>query len=153
MIFSLENIALYITDKGESYLSLGKSLEDYLEAILIIQHKNGMTRSVDIAEYMGFSRPSVSHAMKELKRQGYVTADKSGHLLLTVGGKEIAEEIYERHCFFTRLLTEAGVSPEVAENDACRIEHVISQESYIKLQKAYEKIGFRTDFDAKPEGE
>ena len=84
--------------------SLGKSLEDYLEVILILQHKGGMVRSIDVADYMGFSKPSISRAVKELKAKGLLITDRNNFLHLTDTGKLIAEKIYERHCFFTKYL-------------------------------------------------
>ena len=85
-------------------MTLGKSLEDYLETILILKIKKGMVRSIDVADYMRFSKPSVSHAVKQLKTQGFLLMDNNGQLLLTDSGQAMAEKIYERHCFFTNIL-------------------------------------------------
>lgn len=111
--------------------------EDYSEAVLILQKKQGMVRSVDLARYMGFSKPSISHAVGVLKNGGFLTVDGDGFLHLTDIGREVAEQIYEKHRFFTDRLIEAGVDPVTAEKDACRMEHVISQESFERLRDAY----------------
>lgn len=113
---------------------LGKSLEDYLEAILILKNKKGTVRSVDVANYMGFSKPSISHAVKELRIHGFLKMDNNGLLHLTESGQAVAEKIYERHCFFTQYLIDIGVEPKQAESDACQMEHIISDESFQKLK-------------------
>lgn len=114
--------------------------EDYLEAVLILQKQMGESavRSVDLARHMGFSKPSISHAVSVLKDGGLLTMDKDGFLHLTVKGREIAEKIYERHCFFTQWLIEAGIDPETAEQDACRMEHTISQKSFEQIRNSYQ---------------
>ena len=117
-------------------MKLYASGEDYLEAILMLQKNKGMVRSVDLARHMGFSKPSISHAVKVLREGGFLTMDEEGYLHLTDIGKEVAEKIYEKHQFFTNGLIELGVDPEIAEADACKIEHVISEESYMKLKEA-----------------
>ena len=118
--------------------------EDYLEAVLILQKKQGMVRSIDLARYMGFSKPSISHAVGVLKNGGFLlslihisepTVDDDGFLHLTVIGREIAEKIYERHLFFMEQFIAAGVDQETAEQDACRIEHAISDTSFRKLKE------------------
>ncbi len=111
--------------------------EDYLEAILMLQKETGMVRSVDLARHMGFSKPSISHAVGVLRNGGFLTVDEDGFLHLTDIGREVAERIYEKHQFFTDSLIEMGVDPVQAEEDACRIEHVISEESFQKLKEAY----------------
>lgn len=111
--------------------------EDYLEAILLLQQRKGAIRSVDLARHMGFSKPSISHAVSILRDGGFLAVDEDGFLHLTDIGKEVAEKIYERHRFFTDSLIEMGVDPVQAEADACRIEHVISEESFQKLKEAY----------------
>ena len=110
--------------------------EDYLEAILVLQKKLGMVRSVDVARHMEVSKPSVCHAVATLRDGGFLTMDEDHFLHLTDVGREVAEKIYERHCFFTEQLIAAGVDPETAEVDACRIEHVISNESFERLKEA-----------------
>ena len=118
-------------------MKLHASGEDYLEAILVLQKKRGLVRSVDVARHMEVTKPSVCHAVATLKEGGFLTMDEDFFLHLTDLGREIAEQTYEKHRFFTALLTEAGVDPETAERDACRIEHVISQESFDRLKNAY----------------
>ena len=117
-------------------MKLYASGEDYLEAVLVLQRKQGMVRSVDLARHMGFSKPSISHAVGVLKNGGFLTVDDDGFLHLTVIGREIAEKIYERHLFFMEQLIAAGVDPKTAEADACRIEHIISDESFERLKEA-----------------
>ena len=120
-------------------MKLYASGEDYLEAVLVLQRKQGMVRSVDLARHMGFSKPSISHAVGVLKNGGFLTVDDDGFLHLTVIGREIAEKIYERHLFFMEQLIAAGVDPKTAEADACRIEHIISQDSFEKIRRAHEQ--------------
>ena len=117
-------------------MKIHASGEDYLEAVLILQKKQGMVRSIDLARHMGFSKPSISHAVGVLKNGGFLTMDDDGFLHLTVIGREIAEKIYERHLFFMEQLIAAGVDPKTAEADACRIEHIISDESFDRLKEA-----------------
>ena len=113
--------------------------EDYLEAILVLQKKQGMVRSVDVARYMEVSKPSVCHAVATLRDGGFLTMDEDHFLHLTDVGREVAERIYERHCFFTEQLIAAGVDPKTAEADACRIENIISDESFDRLKEAVEQ--------------
>ena len=115
--------------------------EDYLEAVLVLQKEKGMVRSVDLARHMGFSKPSISHAVGVLKNGGFLTVDEDGYLHLTEDGREVAEKIYERHQFFTEQLVAVGVNRETAERDACRIEHAISEEAFQKLKASVEKQG------------
>ena len=110
--------------------------EDYLETILVLQKKLGMVRSVDVARHMEVSKPSVCHAVATLRDGGFLTMDEDHFLHLTDVGREVAEKIYERHCFFTEQLIAAGVDPRTAEADACRIEHIISDESFSRLKEA-----------------
>ena len=114
--------------------TLHASREDYLEAILVLQKQKGMVRSVDVARHMEVSKPSVSRAVTTLKEGGFLTMDDDFFLHLTDLGWEVAEQTYEKHCFFTRLLTEAGVDPKTAERDACRMEHAISDDSFQKIK-------------------
>ena len=102
---------------------------------LILQKKQGMVRSIDLARHMGFSKPSISHAVGVLKNGGFLTVDDDGFLHLTVIGREIAEKIYERHLFFMEQFIAAGVDQETAEQDACRMEHAISDTSFRKLKE------------------
>ena len=115
-------------------MRLHKSGEDYLEAILVLHNKKGSVRSIDIAEYMGVTKPSISNAIKLLREGGYLTMDESKMISLTTTGREAAERIYERHRFLTDFLTAIGVDPEIAEEDACKIEHDISIETFDRLK-------------------
>ena len=117
-------------------MKLHASGEDYLEAVLVLQKQKGMVRSVDIARHMDVSKPSVCHAVATLKDGGFLTMDDGFFLHLTNIGREVAEQIYEKHRFFTERLIAAGVDPETAEADTCRIEHVISDESFQCLKSA-----------------
>ena len=119
-------------------MKLHASGEDYLEAILVLQKQKGMVRSVDVARHMDVSKPSVCHAVATLKNGGFLTMDDGFFLHLTNIGREVAEQIYEKHRFFTERLIAAGVDPKTAEADACRIEHVISEESFRRLKAAME---------------
>ena len=120
-------------------MALHQSGEDYLEAILVLQKQRGMVRSVDVARHMDVSKPSVCHAVATLKNGGFLTMDDGFFLHLTNIGREVAEQIYEKHRFFTERLIAAGVDPETAEADACRIEHVISEESFKRLKASAEQ--------------
>ena len=121
-------------------MKLHASGEDYLETILVLQKKLSMVRSVDVARHMEVSKPSVCHAVATLRDSGFLTMDEDYFLHLTDVGREVAEKIYERHCFFTEQLIAAGVAPKTAEADACRMEHVISPESFLKLTIAFSNI-------------
>ena len=116
-------------------MPLRKSGEDYLEAILVLKKKKGMVRSADVARHLEVSKPSVCHAVATLKKGGFLLMDGDHFLHLTDAGREVAEQIYEKHRFFTEMLTNAGVDPITAERDACRIEHVISESSFQHLKK------------------
>lgn len=116
-------------------MKLHASGEDYLEAILLLQKEKGMVRSVDVARRMEVSKPSVCHAVATLQDGGFLRMDDEHFLHLTDIGREVAERTYEKHLFFTKLLTGVGVDPASAEQDACRMEHVISEESFQKLKQ------------------
>ena len=116
-------------------MALLESGEMYLETILILSRKGERVRSVDISEYMGYSKPSVSRAVGLLKNGGYITVENDGGLILTDAGRELAEKIYERHTLLTKLLIRVGVSEEVAAADACRLEHAISDESFLAIKE------------------
>ena len=118
---------------------LQESGEMYLETIYVLTKNAKNVRAIDVVEYMGFSKPSVSRAIGLLKNGGYITVDKDGHLALTEVGLEIAEKIYERHNILTEMLIKIGVSKETAAADACKIEHVISDESFEAIRRALEK--------------
>ena len=115
-------------------MKIQESAENYLETILILKERKGFVRSIDIAAELEFSKPSVSVAMKNLRENGYIEVDDLGHITLTAAGAEIAERIYERHTFLSSWLTALGVDPKVAVEDACRIEHAISAESFSAIR-------------------
>lgn len=115
-------------------MKIKESAENYLEAILIIKKQKGSVRSIDIAHELNFSKPSVSVAMKALKDDGYITIDE-GSISLTEKGLSVAESVYERHEVIASLLISLGVSNEVAYEDSCKIEHVISEETFLKLKE------------------
>ena len=119
---------------GCFFLKIQESAENYLEAILMITNEKGSCRSIDVAQFLEFSKPSVSRAMGLLRENGYVIMDENGLLSLTQSGKEIADRILERHELLTKWLIRLGVSEETAQADACRIEHVISVETFEKIK-------------------
>ena len=121
-------------------MPLQESGEMYLETILLLSKKNSRVRSIDVGEYMGFSKPSVSRAIGLLKSGGYVNMDKDGHLTLTDAGEEVARKIYERHELLSGFLVTLGVSEETASADACKIEHHISDESFAAIKKYVDGI-------------
>ena len=120
-------------------MNIYESAEDYLERILILQKRNKEVRSIDIAHDMGFSKPSISVAMKKLKEAGLIVIDDNGFITLTKEGHVIADKVYERHCVLTKVLTSIGVSEEQAEKDACKVEHVISEETFEAIKDHIEK--------------
>ena len=108
-----------------------ESREDYLETILILSKQKAQVRSIDVANELGYSKPSVTRAMTELEKEGHIRRNEKGRLLLTESGREIAEKVYEKHCVITQLFSRcANVSEETAESDACKVEHVISEETF-----------------------
>ncbi len=116
-------------------MKIQESAEDYLESILILKEQKGAVRSIDVARYLNFSKPSVSRAMSLLRQNGYVVMDREGLLELTDTGRAIAEPIYERHCMLTKWLMALGVSPETAARDACRMEHSVSDETFARMKE------------------
>lgn len=116
-------------------MNLQESGQMYLETILVLNENNTPVRSVDIAEYMGFSKPSVSRAIGLLKKGGYIEVDEGGHITLTETGREEAIKIYDRHRILTGMLVSLGVPEEIASADACKIEHHISDESFEAIKK------------------
>ena len=122
-------------------MSIHESGEMYLETIHILLEKNSVVRSVDISEYMGYSKPSVSRAVGLLKKDGYLLMDDDGFLTLTPAGKAVAEKIYERHTVLTAALVALGVDGQTAAEDACRIEHVISDNSLAAITKHLKQYG------------
>lgn len=117
-------------------MNLQESGEMYLETILILTENNPHVRSIDVRDYMGFSKPSVSRAIGLLKKGGYVTVDNDGFISLTDEGKELAHKIYDRHSVLTAFLVSLGVDKEVASADACKIEHHISDESFYAIKNS-----------------
>lgn len=122
-------------------MALQESGEMYLETILILSQQNPFVRSVDISEHMGYSKPSVSRAVNLLKTAGYILMDEDNFITLTETGLEIAEKIYSRHTVLTELLVRLGVSPETAAEDACRMEHTISDETFEAIKRHVERYG------------
>lgn len=121
-------------------MQIHQSAEDYLEAILMLRERQGAVRSVDIAGELEYSKASVSVAMKKLRENGYVTVDKDGFLSLTPAGEEIAAHIYQRHKALTEFFIGLGVDPVVADRDACKVEHDLSQETFEKLLEHIKKV-------------
>lgn len=113
-----------------------KSAEDYLECILVLQQKNGKVISLDVAIAMGFSKPSISRAMKNLRENGYIEVDQLGYISLTKKGREIAEKIYDRHITLTKYFISLGVNPDVAAEDACKVEHDLSDDTFNAIKKS-----------------
>ena len=120
-------------------MALHQSGEDYLEAILVLKEEKGSVRSIDVAQHLGYSKPSISRAMSILKSSGYITMEKDGRLELTGEGAKVAQDIYERHKLLTNWLIRLGVSPETAAEDACKIEHDISPETFQCLKRHVER--------------
>jgi len=123
-----------INSGGES-LRIQESAENYLETILILKKRSGPVRSIDIVNELEFSKPSVSVAMKKLRENGYIVMDEDGYITLTESGSEIAESMYERHMLLSNYLISLGVDERIAVDDACRIEHVISQQTFEKIRE------------------
>lgn len=121
-------------------MGLQESGEMYLETILQLKQENGKVRSIDIATRMGYSKPSISRAVHNLEANGYVIFDTDGCILLTEKGNEVAERTFKRHSILTDFFTKLGVSPETAAEDACRIEHVISEETFVAIKKHSDKV-------------
>ncbi len=122
-------------------MRIQESAENYLETILVLHKRQGQVRSIDIATELSFSKPSVSVAMKNLRSNGYIEVNKDGYITLLPKGLEIAEKIYERHTLLTGWLTALGVAQDVAAEDACRIEHVISAETFEALKQHVLSLG------------
>lgn len=118
-------------------MQIKESSEDYLEKILILSQKNPVVRSIDIVNYMKVSKPSVSVAMKKLRENGYILMDTDGYITLTEEGDKIAQKMYERHIFITQWLQDLGVPEEIASSDACKIEHVLSVETFEAIKRKY----------------
>ena len=116
-------------------MNIYESAENYLETILTLRQTQGVVRSVDIAHYLHFSKPSVSIAMKKLRESGYIEMDRDGFISLLPAGEEIANRIYERHRLLTEFFVRLGVSPEIAAEDACKVEHDLSEETFQKIKE------------------
>ncbi len=121
-------------------MEIHESAENYLETILILKNRIGMVRSIDIVNELEYSKPSVSIAMKNLRKNGFIEMDSKGYITLCESGREIAERMYERHTFLSSWLIELGVNPEIAVEDACRMEHVISAESFAAIKEHVNSI-------------
>lgn len=119
-------------------MKIQESAENYLETILVLSKRIGAVRSIDIVNELDFAKPSVSVYVRNLRDNGFINIDKSGYITLTDTGREIAESVFERHQILTRMLTYLGVDQETAEKDACRIEHVISPESFDAIKQHME---------------
>ncbi|MBQ6933413.1 MAG: metal-dependent transcriptional regulator [Clostridia bacterium] len=116
-------------------MKIQESAENYLETIYILRKKMGSVRSIDVVNHLGFSKPSVSNAMKQFRENGYVTVDDGGFITLTDLGLEVAEKIYKRHEVLSKVLMSLGVSEAVAKEDACKIEHYLSDETFEAIEK------------------
>ncbi len=120
-------------------MKIHQSAENYLETILMLTNRNGSCRSIDIANELGFSKPSVSIAMKNLRENGYIDVMGDGRIVLLEPGRKIAENLYERHTVLTQAFTALGVDKETASEDACKIEHIISEETFDAIKKHFGK--------------
>lgn len=120
-------------------MNTGRSKEDYLETILVVEKEKGEVRSVDVAEALGFSKASVSRAIGALVEEHLVIWGEGKQVCLTPAGRRLAEQVYEKHCFFRNMLEQAGVGPDCAAEEACRIEHAISDETFDKVKRAYDQ--------------
>ena len=120
-------------------MALQESGEMYLETILMLSQKNNLVRSVDVAEYMGYSKPAVSRGLAKLKQERYILIDQDGYIALTESGRVVAEKMYERHVLLSSFLMQLGVDEETASQGACRIEHVVSDKSFEAMKKYIEK--------------
>lgn len=124
-------------ERISSQLKIHESAENYLETILVLQRRNGHVRSIDIVNELEFTKPSVSVAMKNLRQNGLIEMDAGGYITLLDSGRQIAEKIYERHTLLTDWLIGLGVPPQIADEDACKIEHVISTDSFLAIKEQY----------------
>ncbi|MFV0314010.1 MAG: metal-dependent transcriptional regulator [Anaerotignum sp.] len=123
-------------------MKVQESMENYLETIYMLEKQTGYVRSIDIATALGFSKPSISNAMKKLKAEGYIEMEDRGRIKLTQKGTSVAQDTYARHCIISEILMHFGVSKETALDDACRMEHVISEESFACMKNFIEtKLG------------
>ena len=121
-------------------MALHESGQMYLEAVYVLLKKNEKIRAIDIGTYLGYSKPSVSRAVGILKNDGYIVIDAEGHITLTEAGRTVADQLYERHTILSDMLVSLGVSAAVAQEDACRIEHVISDESFAAIKSHFRNV-------------
>ena len=135
MCFSCFFLRLMLSYLWVMNMNIHKSAEDYLEAMLMLKQERGYIRSIDVAEKLGVTKPSVSYATKRLRESGYISFDPAGMILLLPPGQETAERMYERHMLLTELLIGLGVDPEIAREDACKIEHDLSVESFDAIRR------------------
>lgn len=122
-------------------MEIHKSAEDYLEAMLMLKERHGYVRSIDVAEQLGVTKPSVSYATKQLRENGYITMDHANFIVLTEKGMEIADRIYTRHKVLTQFFVKLGVDPETARDDACKVEHDISDETFSAICRHLDTLG------------
>ena len=144
MISFIRSTSYYICDEKDKKMSEEKIIKEmhesgemYLETILILSGEKPAVRSIDVGEYMGFSKPSVSRAVGKLKADGYISVDKSGYITLTESGRAIAERIYDRHNTLEKIFVTMGVDQETAEDDACKLEHYLSDTTYEAMKKYF----------------
>ena len=121
-------------------MNVGETIENYLETIYILLKKNGEIRSIDIVNEMGYSKPTISIMMKQLREKDFVDFDEAGYITLTDKGRAVAEKVYERHIVLTEVLMRLGVDEKTAKEDACKIEHVLSKESFAKIRDFAERL-------------
>ena len=121
-------------------MAIKKSAEDYLETMLILKEQKGYIRSIDIAEHLGVTKPSVSYATKHLRESGHITMERDGMITLTPTGMSVAAKIYERHKIFSDLLIYLGVDPDTAMKDACEIEHDVSDETFDRIRETWQRV-------------
>ena len=121
-------------------MKIQKSAEDYLETMLILKEQKGYIRSIDIAEHLGVTKPSVSYATKHLRESGHITMERDGMITLTPTGMSVAAKIYERHRVFSDLLVYLGVNPDTAMKDACEIEHDVSDETFDRIRETWQRV-------------
>lgn len=126
-------------------MKIQESAEDYLETIYLLQKRQGAVRSIDIAHELNYSKPSISNAMKKLRTEGFIDMENRGYITLTEKGKHLAEQTYARHCAIHKLLVQFGVDDETALKDACRMEHVISEETFQALIRFLDKNSDKTN--------
>lgn len=142
LLFSPIHGTLYLPEQEGrvTHLKIQKASEDYLETMLMLQESRGYIRSIDIAEHLGVTKPSVSYATKRLRENGYITMDKDGLITLTESGMAIAKSMFQRHKLLTEVFVKLGVEPDIAAEDACKIEHDLSQSTFDAICRLAELI-------------